>query len=551
MVSAQTQKLLMGLGFALGLGISVALMKDRRSRDKSNVKMKSKFHARRNTSQGSLQTLQGQGNAPPRVSYSRTASIPNEGPNVGFVPGPTWTDPRSRDVVPVATDRHGREEPKLVIIMLGFPGSGKTNIASKVARFLRWNSHRCRVFSIAKYRLDKVGTKSADFFDPANEEFAMQRHEILKCVVQDAIRYMQRGGQVVVIDGTNTTRGRRDTIREMFHKEEEDYRLLFIETKGKHESNQITAGHASKSRMSRAISSATLDDLQTSPDFNDEEDHRKRLAYYEKNYQSLGDEEGSSITVLGSEKRLILHAIHGFIPTKIVSFVMNLHKHPRVIYLCRHGESEFNVRGLIGGDSQLSARGEEFAGALASHMATIYPDGKSPTEGDLTVWTSTMNRARQTACEVKATNYIEWRLLRDLEVGTCDGLSYKQIQVMYPEEFRTREQDKLRYRYPRGESYLDLINRLEPAIFELERQRKPVLIVAHQAVLRCLYGYFLDLPESMLPHVSIPLHTIIRLEPGAIGCAEKRLRFVLSGDTEADTARNRSASSWESYQMSP
>jgi broad specificity phosphatase PhoE len=43
-----------------------------------------------------------------------------------------------------------------------------------------------------------------------------------------------------------------------------------------------------------------------------------------------------------------------------------------------------------------------------------------------------------------------------------------------------------RYRYPRGESYEDLIERLEPVIFELERLRNPVLIVAHQATLRCM-----------------------------------------------------------------
>ena len=34
-------------------------------------------------------------------------------------------------------------------------------------------------------------------------------------------------------------------------------------------------------------------------------------------------------------------------------------------------------------------------------------------------------------------------------------------QVKFQEEYRARQQDKLRYRYPRGESYLDVITRLE------------------------------------------------------------------------------------------
>lgn len=40
-------------------------------------------------------------------------------------------------------------------------------------------------------------------------------------------------------------------------------------------------------------------------------------------------------------------------------------------------------------------------------------------------------------------------------------------------------------------SYEDLVQRLEPVIMELERQEN-VLVVCHQAVMRCLLAYFLD-----------------------------------------------------------
>ena len=53
----------------------------------------------------------------------------------------------------------------------------------------------------------------------------------------------------------------------------------------------------------------------------------------------------------------------------------------------------------------------------------------------------------------------------------------------WPQDFRARDVDKFRYRYPRGESYEDLISRLEPVIMELERQDS-VMIVGHQAVNR-------------------------------------------------------------------
>jgi broad specificity phosphatase PhoE len=49
-------------------------------------------------------------------------------------------------------------------------------------------------------------------------------------------------------------------------------------------------------------------------------------------------------------------------------------------------------------------------------------------------------------------------------------------------------------RYPSGESYMDVIQRLEPVITEIERERECVCIVAHQAVLRIIIGYFTATP---------------------------------------------------------
>jgi len=77
--------------------------------------------------------------------------------------------------------------------------------------------------------------------------------------------------------------------------------------------------------------------------------------------------------------------------------------------------------------------------------------------------------------------------------------------------------DKFAFRYPRGESYEDLVARLEPVIMELERQDS-VLVVAHQAVIRCLLAYYLETAEDELPWLEVPLHTVIKLEPIAYGC---------------------------------
>ena len=61
----------------------------------------------------------------------------------------------------------------------------------------------------------------------------------------------------------------------------------------------------------------------------------------------------------------------------------------------------------------------------------------------------------------------------ELYAGICDGLTYKEIEEKYPEEFARRQDDKLTYRYPRGESYMDVTLRLENVVLDIERTREP------------------------------------------------------------------------------
>ncbi|KAK2083227.1 hypothetical protein P7K49_038463 [Saguinus oedipus] len=125
----------------------------------------------------------------------------------------------------------------------------------------------------------------------------------------------------------------------------------------------------------------------------------------------------------------------------------------------------------------------EYAYALANFI-------QSQGISSLKVWTSHMKRTIQTA-EALGVPYEQWKALNEIDAGVCEEMTYEEIQEHYPEEFALRDQDKYRYRYPKGESYEDLVQRLEPVIMELERQEN-VLVICHQAVMRCLLAYFLD-----------------------------------------------------------
>jgi 6-phosphofructo-2-kinase/fructose-2,6-biphosphatase len=58
-------------------------------------------------------------------------------------------------------------------------------------------------------------------------------------------------------------------------------------------------------------------------------------------------------------------------------------------------------------------------------------------------------------------------------------------------------------------------------IIEMERHREPLLIVAHQGILRIIYAFYMGLTRAEAPYVSIPLNCVVQLTPGAVTCGEK------------------------------
>src|SRR5262249_35111716 len=152
-------------------------------------------------------------------------------------------------------------------------------------------------------------------------------------------------------------------------------------------------------------------------------------------------------------------------------------------------------------------------------------DEKMGSADELTIWTSTLRRTIQTAALIPVKTVV-FRALDEIDAGICDGMTYEQIREQMPDVYAARKADKFRYRYPRGESYEDVIQRLDPLIIQLERQTSPVLLIAHQAVLRALYAYMMDRPPSECPRLEIPLHTVIQLTPTAYGCDERRFELT-------------------------
>jgi broad specificity phosphatase PhoE len=394
-------------------------------------------------------------------------------------------------------------EDKVVLVMVGLPARGKSFLAQKICRYLRWLGRDARVFNVGNYRRERVGQhKPASFFDPTNPEGHQARQRVALEALEDALRWLDGDGEVAIYDATNSTRERRRLIEEACRRARRQ--VLFVES-----ICHDTAIVESNIRETKLLSP---DYVGTSTE-EALDDFRQRIAFYERAYETVDDANQSFVKVIDGGRQVVVNRVDGPLLARVVALLLNSRLTRHTIWLTRHGESLYNQLGRLGGDSELSPRGKEYARALGAHF--------TPPPPGLAVWTSTLRRSMQTAQPLGRPT-TEWRLLDEIDAGVCDGMTYDEMKRRMPDVYAARKADKLRFRFPQGESYLDVIHRLEPLILELERQTTPTLIIGHQAVLRTLYAYLVDDPVESCPHTSLPLHTLIELTPNAYGCDEKR-----------------------------
>ncbi|KAJ6666269.1 hypothetical protein lerEdw1_000541 [Lerista edwardsae] len=355
-----------------------------------------------------------------------------------------WLPPDNHPALPRRSCGPQLTNSPTVIVMVGLPARGKTYISKKLTRYLNWIGVPTKVFNVGEYRREAVKHYSSyDFFRPDNEEAMKVRKQCALTALRDVKQYLsEEGGQIAV---------------------------FFIE---------------SICNDPNVVATNIMEVKLSSPDYKDcdscdaMEDFMKRISCYQSSYQPLDpdnyDRELSLIKVIDVGRRYLVNRVQDHIQSRIVYYLMNIHVQPRTIYLCRHGETEHNLKGKIGGDSGLSSRGKKFSNALNRFV-------QEQNLKDLKVWTSQLKRTIQTA-EALGLPYEQWKALNEIDA-----------------------------------SYQDLVQRLEPVIMELERQEN-VIVICHQAVMRCLLAYFLDKSADEMPYLKCPLHTVLKLTPVAYGC---------------------------------
>src|SRR5262245_22921955 len=253
---------------------------------------------------------------------------------------------------------HSKDRSKVVLAMVGLPARGKTYTARKIARYLSWLGHETRVFNVGSYRREHIGTSQPhDFFDPTNPEGRAALLGMATRALHDMTTWLGQGGEVAIYDATNSTRMRRELVADCCEKV--GVPLVFVE---------------SVCDDPTVIDSTIRETKAHSPDYAgmDPEtavrDFRARIEHYQRVYETIEEEDASWIKIIDVGRQVVLNRIQGHLPARLAPLLINMHVGRRPIYLTRHGESLSNLRGAIGGDSELSLRGETYARALADFI---------------------------------------------------------------------------------------------------------------------------------------------------------------------------------------
>lgn len=393
---------------------------------------------------------------------------------------------------------------RCVLCFVGQMGVGKQYMAERLVRYLQFfQGAHCRLFDAATFEDDaSVESVISTYLSERDESAEAQLRDALDDV-GDLPWYVDAGKIAVVFTSafvagskwSGSTREKRRSIASL----ELTPKLLFIEI-------QATDPRDSK------------------------------LPTYA--FESIDEQELRYVRIRDFGETVTTHLVRNVLMLLVVKYLTHIHASRRSIYITRHGQSEYNKLKKIGGNPGLTEEGEKYSKWLAGFaQETICHCEKSEIPARL--WTSTMRRTIETARYISHHNIqagdtswtqMQHRVSRNLDelfAGDYDGMTYEEIADQFEGECFLRKIDKLGYRYPRGESYLDLIARLDPFVHELESYREPILIISHQATLRVLYAYLTDTLRSDSPKISIPLHTVIKLtwEPWCSHPVESRFTF--------------------------
>jgi len=189
-----------------------------------------------------------------------------------------------------------------------------------------------------------------------------------------------------------------------------------------------------------------------------------------------------------------------------------------MIYLVRHGQTEFNAAGRWQGqvDSPLTALGRQQAARVGLTLRGL----TDPT--DLAIFSSPLGRARDTALLIAAAIeavdeiHVDPRLM-EIGMGAWDGLTTYEIDMEWPNARDGLDRFEWFFHSPDGETHEVFADRLTQALADIARHpATSKIIVSHGVAGRVIRGLFARLDQKSALSLDVPQDAIFRLANGEI-----------------------------------
>lgn len=163
------------------------------------------------------------------------------------------------------------------------------------------------------------------------------------------------------------------------------------------------------------------------------------------------------------------------------------------LYLVRHGATPLTIEDRFSGaaDVHLSEEGRSQAGYLAERLA----------DDDIhAVYASPLDRTMETAAIIAKPHGltpIQRDGLREISHGHWEGLSRREVEERFPDEYENWEADPFTFAPTEGESGISVLARALPVIREIVVNHKDgnVLVVSHKATIRLVISSLLGFDE--------------------------------------------------------
>ncbi|MCI6691780.1 MAG: alpha-ribazole phosphatase [Clostridium sp.] len=158
------------------------------------------------------------------------------------------------------------------------------------------------------------------------------------------------------------------------------------------------------------------------------------------------------------------------------------------IFLVRHGETDWNLKGKIQGntDIELNKTGIKQAYELSNKMLEKnYKFSK--------IYSSPQKRALQTAKILSENTNIECIVvdkLKEMNLGKWEGLAWSEVRENYPLEYKEWFVKRRYTKTPNGESYEEMLERVLDSLYKIiDDNSDNIVIVTHSAVIMSLQCY--------------------------------------------------------------